>query len=284
MNNLYNNKRMGVKNKSKYSLLETMKVKDIMGLSSEEKARITRNFSINDSNLLKKDKILQEAKKLNISNRIIDPEPYALHLDTNDHEEVMFDSHKLNKDNIIIENNNNDIDDNGNSNSDNIDKFKKESSSEEERIREIVNSINIYNKNKNRRKLTKCQSAFSDDARIRRYNTSRLAKSYSHVTMDIQREEFFKSLRDFNIRMKNYTKMSNMKKLRLQQNKIFIERLKDLAHYMKFLDRYCNELNAFSNKENENSVVIKEMETFSRSKFKLIRSYIKGIYKYYIYI
>jgi len=67
-------------NKNKYNLLETMKVKDIMNLNSEEKAKITRNFSVNESLLINKEKLCQKQKgKLPyLSQQIIDIEPYTL--------------------------------------------------------------------------------------------------------------------------------------------------------------------------------------------------------------
>ena len=61
-----------------------------------------------------------------------------------------------------------------------------------------------------------------------------------------------------------------------QQQKLFIERLRDLEHYIKFLDRYIKELKEFSKREDEDTEVIKEMERFTRKKFKLLRLYIKG--------
>ncbi|ORX54288.1 RhoGAP-domain-containing protein [Piromyces finnis] len=273
INNLYENNHFSNTSKSKYSLLETMKVKDIMELNNEEKTK-TGNISIYDSNTLRKNNIIKEEKILEVSNRIIDTEPYTLHSDTNNNnnEEVMSDNYQLNKENIIEE-----------VNKDN-NELTNETITEEQKIREIVSSINFYNKNKKKKKLSKCQSAFSDNTRIKKYDHSRLAKSYSQMTMNVQKEDFIKSLRDFNLKMKNYTKMANMKKIRIQQKRIFIERLKDLAHYMKFLDRYCNELKAFSMKENENLEVLKEMETFSRNKYKLIKSYIKDeLNKYKVY-
>jgi len=243
-----------------------MKIKDIMDLSSEEKVKITRKFSVNDSSLFKRERALNEARLQNLSKPLIDIEPYSLNYGRKNNESTISERHyhsQKNDTNDLIINEN---------------KSKDESISEEEqqKIREIVNSINFFNKTKNKKKLNKCQSVFSDNPRIRRYGDYRLAKSYSHMSTDVKRDEFMKSLRDFNIKMKNYTKMANMKNLKLQQKKLFIERLKDLYHYLKYLDRYCKELNEFSKKENENIEIIKEMENFSRNKYKLLRKYIKG--------
>jgi len=139
-----------------------------------------------------------------------------------------------------------------------------------------VNSINCFNKNKNKKKLNKCQSVFSDDRRIKRYDRGHLSGSYSHMVIDVKREEFFKSLRDFNVRMKNISKINHMKSIQQQQKKVFMERLRDLVHYLKFLDKYCKELKEFSKRENEDTEVIKEMQKFTKNKFKLLRNYIKG--------
>ena len=235
-----------------------MKIKDIMDLSNEEKAKITRKFSVNE---YRSEKISDEPKILNLSKQIIDTEPYSLNYGKKHEENTMSEQDHKNEISSTIKSN---------------DQKDENISEEEQKIRDIVNSINFFNKTKNKKKMTKCQSVFSDNMRVRRYDNYRMAKSYSNTAMDVKRDEFLNSLRDFNIRMKNYTKMANMKSLKLQQKKLFIERLKDLYHYLKYLDRYCNELKEFSKKDSENKEVIKEMESFSRNKYKLLRKYIKG--------
>ncbi|KAG4088753.1 hypothetical protein H8356DRAFT_958097 [Neocallimastix lanati (nom. inval.)] len=184
VNNIYSSNSIEMNNKNKYNLLETMKVKDIMNLNSEEKAKITRNFSVNESLLINKEKLCQKQKgKLpNLSQQIIDIEPYTL------------------------------------------------------------NSRNSG--------------------------------------VDGNKEEIIKGLKDFNTQLKNVTKTQSMNSTQHQQQKLFIERLRDLEHYIKFLDRYIKELKEFSKREDEDTEVIKEMERFTRKKFKLLRLYIKVYYPF----
>jgi hypothetical protein len=288
-------------NKNKYNLLETMKVKDIMNLNSEEKAKITRNFSVNESLLINKEKLCQKQKgKLPyLSQQIIDIEPYTLNSRQDKNQE---------KDFIL------------NSNSNNFEIYEKKEE-KEEKIREIMNSINFYNKNKSKKKHyssdsnsnsnssnnnnnnnnnnnhshnnnnindnnndnnndndNKCESVILDDEILIHKNDQ------GNSGVDGNKEEIIKGLKDFNTQLKNVTKTQSMNSTQHQQQKLFIERLRDLEHYIKFLDRYIKELKEFSKREDEDTEVIKEMERFTRKKFKLLRLYIKDeLNKYKIY-
>ena len=228
-NNDNNNNSFETDNRNRYSLLENMKVKDIMNLSNEEKERITRNFSISDSKLFKRENLYQEQEeKLPILSKRIDIESLNNYSEKTRENEFISKSeqgHYLSNNDIDsdthLDNDNTNYHDSDEKKLDNKDSKKEEISEEERKIREIVNSINCFNKNKNKKKLNKCQSVFSDDRRIKRYDRGHLSGSYSHMVIDVKREEFFKSLRDFNVRMKNISKINHMKSIQQQQKKVF---------------------------------------------------------------